>query len=115
MIIEDPTGAELCKIHEKMLLLRDTMEIERVGEAVATVKEAMITPLRERFSVGVRHGDDLEAHGNIVDHEYRIERGGDKNRRGVQALVPRARHLRRRGRPGQDDALILASPPASTA
>jgi uncharacterized protein YxjI len=26
----------------------------------------------------MKHGKDLKAHGNIVDHEYEIERDGDK-------------------------------------
>ena len=32
----------------------------------------------DRFHVEVEHGDDLKVHGNIVDHEYEIERDGDK-------------------------------------
>jgi len=108
MIIEDVTGAELCKIHQKMLRVRDTMEIERDGDTLATVKKAMITPLRERFSVDVRHGDDLEVHGNIVDHEYRIERGRDK----IAEVSKRWFRVREtygiEVAPGQDDALILA-------
>ena len=97
MIIEDTTGAELCKIQEKKLRVRDTMEIERQGDTLATVKKAMIAPLRERFSVDVRGGDDLDVHGNIVDHEYTIEQGRE-SRRGVQALVSSPRHLRHRDR-----------------
>ena len=78
LIFEDPDGRELFKIQEKKLHIRDTMEIEDGGgHTVATVKKALITPLRERFEVSVEHGDDLEAKGNIVDHEYKIERDGD--------------------------------------
>jgi uncharacterized protein YxjI len=40
------------------------------------VKKAMISPLRERFSIEVRDGADLEVHGNIVDHEYRVDSDG---------------------------------------
>jgi uncharacterized protein YxjI len=54
------------------------MKIERDGDTIVTVKKAMISPLRERFSIDVRGGDDLDAKGNMVDHEYKIERGGDK-------------------------------------
>ena len=108
MIIEDTTGAELCKIQEKKLRVRDTMEIERGDDVVATVKKAMISPLRQRYSVDVRGGDDLDVHGNIVDHEYTVERGGD-----LVAEVSK-RWFRVRDTygievaPGQDDALILA-------
>ena len=34
--------------------------------------------IRDHFKVEVDGGDDLKVHGNIVDHEYEIERGGDK-------------------------------------
>ena len=37
-----------------------------------------IVPLRDRFSIDVQGGDDMEAKGNIVDHEYKIERGRQK-------------------------------------
>src|SRR4051794_32967111 len=79
MIFEDPNGRELFKIQEKKLHIRDTMEIEDGdGHLIATVKKALITPLRERFEVKVEDGEDLEVKGNIVDHEYKIERDGDK-------------------------------------
>ena len=84
------------------------MEIERGGKTVATVKKALITPLRDRFSIEVEDGEDLEAKGNIVDHEYKIERGGDK----VAEVSKRWFRVRDTYgieiEPGQDDALILA-------
>jgi uncharacterized protein YxjI len=76
LVFEDASGAELFTVQEKKLHIRDTMEIERGGHTVATVKKALITPLRERFSIEVEGGEDMEAKGNIVDHEYKIERGG---------------------------------------
>jgi uncharacterized protein YxjI len=107
-ILEDPSGAELFKIQEKELRIRDTMEIERGGETVATVKKALITPLRDRFSVEMEGGEDMEAKGNIVDHEYKIERGGDK----VAEVSKRWFRIRDTYgieiAPGQEDALILA-------
>jgi len=88
--------------------VRDTMEIERGDDVVATVKKAMISPLRQRYSVDVRGGDDLDVHGNIVDHEYTVERGGDK----VAEVSKRWFRVRDtygiEVAPGQDDALILA-------
>jgi uncharacterized protein YxjI len=79
LVLEDASsGAELYKIQEKKLTIRDKMEIERGGTTVATVKKALITPLRDRFSIEVEDGEDMEAKGNIVDHEYKIERGGER-------------------------------------
>ena len=52
------------------------MEIEDPGgRTVATVKKALITPVRDRWTVTVADGPDLDVKGNIVDHEYTIEDG----------------------------------------
>ena len=108
LMLESPEGDELYSIQEKMLHIRDTMKIERGGATVATVKKALITPLRDRFSVDVDGGSDMEAKGNIVNHEYKIERGGDK----VAEVSKRWFRVRDTYGieivPGQDDALILA-------
>ncbi len=107
-VLEDASGGELLKIQEKKLHIRDTMEIERGGKTVATVQKALITPLRDRFSVEVEDGEDMEAKGNVVDHEYKIERGGDK----VAEVSKRWFRVRDtygiEVAPEQDDALILA-------
>jgi uncharacterized protein YxjI len=34
--------------------------------------------IRDRFAIDVEHGPDMKAHGNVVDHEYEIERDGDE-------------------------------------
>jgi uncharacterized protein YxjI len=81
LILQSPGGDELYSIQEKKLRVRDTMDIERDGHQVATVKKALVTPLRDRFSIEVHDGDDMEAKGNIVDHEYKIERRGMRSQR----------------------------------
>ena len=108
-IIESPSGDELLKIQKKMLHVRDTMKIEHDGDTVATVKKALITPLRDRFSIDVERGGELSAKGNIVDHEYEIERDGQK----VAVVSKRWFRVREtygiEVAPGEDDALILAT------
>ncbi|MGN6170352.1 MAG: LURP-one-related/scramblase family protein [Solirubrobacteraceae bacterium] len=108
-ILESPSGEELFKIQEKKLRIRDTMKIERDGDTVATVRKALVTPLHDRFAIELEHGGELSAKGNIVDHEYEIERGGQ-----TVAQVSK-RWLRARETygievaPGEDDALLLAA------
>jgi uncharacterized protein YxjI len=108
-ILKTPDGEDLFKIQERKLTIRDTMKIERDDETVATIKKALITPLRDRFSIELEKGDDLSAKGNIVDHEYEIERDGDK----VAEVSKRWFRIRDTYgieiAPGQDDALILAA------
>lgn len=108
LVLEDPSGTELFSIQEKKLRVRDTMEIERGGHTVATVKKALISPFRERFSIEVEGGEDMEAKGNVVDHEYKVERAGEK----VAEVSKRWFRVRDTYgieiAPGQDDALVLA-------
>ena len=54
-------------------------------------------------------GDDMEAKGNIVDHEYKIERDGNEVAEVSTSVVPgTATPTVSRSQPGQDDALVLA-------
>jgi uncharacterized protein YxjI len=108
-ILESPHGEELFKIQEKKLRIRDTMEIEHDGNTVATVKKALITPLRDRFVIELSDGRELSAKGNIVDHEYTIERDGHK----IAEISKRWFRIRDTYGieivPGENDALILAA------
>ena len=109
LVLEDAGGRELLKIQDRPVRVREVMEIEDAGGGtVATVKKAMITPLRDRYTVDLAGGGELSVQGNIVDHEYEIEGGGRKvaevskkwfrvrDSYGVEVL------------PDQNDALILA-------
>jgi uncharacterized protein YxjI len=105
-ILEDANGVELCKIQEKKLSVRDKMTIEH-GDTTATVHKRLLG-IRDHYVIDVEGGEDLKAHGNILDHEYEIERDGDtvakvskkwfrvRDTYGVQLAS------------GQDVALILA-------
>jgi len=76
---EDPQGNEVARIQERPVRIRESMEVERPdGSTLATIKKAMITPLRERYSIATGDGTELEAQGNLVDHEYEISKGRDK-------------------------------------
>jgi uncharacterized protein YxjI len=78
------------------------------GNTVAEVKKALITPLRDRWTVKIRNGPDMNVQGNLLDFEYEITSGSDKiaqvskkwfrvrDTYGVQVA------------PGQEDAVILA-------
>ena len=110
ILFEDMDGHELCKIQERMLRVRDSMEIEGPdGNRIAMVHKAMITPLRERWVIDVDGGPDLHAQGNIVDHEYTIERDGDR----VAEVSKRWFRVRDtygvEVAPGGNDILILAA------
>jgi uncharacterized protein YxjI len=107
--IKDMQGKEVAEIQEKLVAIRDTMDIARDGQTIATVKKALVTPLHDRFSIELEDGGELSAKGNIVDHEYEIERDGHK------IAETSKRWFRIRDiygieiSPGENDALILAA------
>jgi uncharacterized protein YxjI len=106
--LKDRSGAVAATIHKKLLAVRETMEIERDGAVLATVKKALVSPLHHRFVVELRDGGELEAVGNIVDKEFEIRSGHQ-----VLAQVSRS-WFRIRDTygvdvaPGEDDALMIA-------
>lgn len=79
LVFEDAGGNELARIQQRVARVRETMEIEGPdGSTIAVVTKAMITPLRERWTVKIGDGPDLDVQGNLLDHEYTIEGGGQK-------------------------------------
>ena len=73
---EDPHGHELAKIQERVLRVKDSMEIEDAdGHRAAIVKKAIITPFRDRWTVKIKDGPDLDVQGNVLDHEYTFTDG----------------------------------------
>src|SRR4051812_39651845 len=106
-VLEDRDGNEVARIQERKLRVRDTMAIERDGRKVATVHKALVG-FRARFKIEVEDGEDLRAHGNILDHEYEIERDGDT----VASVSKKWFRIRDtygvEVRGGEDEALMLA-------
>ena len=106
-VLEDASGREVARIREKKLTIRDKVAITRDGDTAATVHKALIG-IRDRFAIDVEHGEDLKAHGNVVDHEYEIERDGET----IATISKRWFRIRESYgvdvAAGEDTALILA-------
>ena len=105
---QDMQGNELAAIQEKVMHIKDTYSIYRNGNVLATVKKALITPLRQRFDVHVAGAENMEVQGNILDHEYEIHEG---RKRVAEVSKKWFRVADTYGVdivPGADDILILA-------
>ena len=105
--LKDASGAVVATVRKRLLAARDSMDIERDGTVIATVKKALISPLRHRSVVELLDGGELEAVGNVLDKEFEIRSGGT-----ALAQISRS-WFRMRDTygvdvaPDQDDALIL--------
>jgi uncharacterized protein YxjI len=70
-------GQECYKLQEKLARVRDTLTLYAAsGGVAATIKKALITPLRDRYTVDLPGQPGLETQGNILQHEYTIEQNG---------------------------------------
>jgi len=108
LLLEDAAGRELYKVQERLVTVRDVMTIEGPSGDVATVKKALISPLREHYTVSLNAGGEWHVQGNILDHEYEIS--GPAGR--IAEVGKKWFRIRDtygvNVAPGQDDALVIA-------
>ena len=95
-------------LREKLFSIGDDYWIETDGGERAFKVDGKALRIRDTLVRDVGGGEDMEAKGNVVDHEYKIERAGDK----VAEVSKRWFRVRDTYGveidPGQDEALIIA-------
>jgi len=109
LALHDMQGNQLAFIRQKLLAWGPTYEIWYGDDLAAVVRKKLFTFLHCKFAVDIPGPDDLEAHGNFLEHEYEFTRGGHRvasvskqwfrwtDTYGVEVCS------------GEDDVLILAS------
>lgn len=108
LVFEDAHGKKLAQIQERLLAIKDTMAVEDAnGNQVAVIKKALIAPLRDRWSVNVKGGPDLDVQGNILDHEYTIMQGRTQVAEVSKKWLSLTDTYGVEVAPGQSDILIL--------
>ncbi len=73
--LQDANGNELARMSAEMFQLRRTMDVERGGRVVATVRKALFNILSQSFTVEIAGDGELQAHGDILNHEFQIASG----------------------------------------
>lgn len=106
--LKDRSGAVVATVRKKLLAVRDTMDIERGGQVIATVRKAVFSPLRHRSTIDLADGSQLEAAGNLFDMEFEILAGGQPLARISRAWFRLRDTYGVEVAPGQDDALFIA-------
>jgi uncharacterized protein YxjI len=109
LILRDPAGREVGQVHRKLAALRPTYEITLGGKDVAEVRKHLFTPFGERFTIDVPGPDDMQISGDLLSHEFTIDRDGQVvatvSKRWLTVTASYAVEVA----PGEDDLLILAS------
>ncbi len=78
------------------------------GEAMATLRKAVIAPLRDRWTVKIGNGPDLDVQGNILNFEYEIGEGRTKVAQVSKKWFRIADTYGVQIEPSQNDIVILA-------
>lgn len=107
--LHDAGGNLLATVDRKIVAIQPTMNIERNGQLWATVRKALFTLFRQHFSIEVAGDGELEAQGDILNHEYEISSGGQ-----VVATVSKRWFSLTESygiaiAPGQDQVLLLCA------
>jgi uncharacterized protein YxjI len=109
LVLQDPAGREVGQVHRKLAAFRPTYQITIGGKDAAEVRKHLFTPFGERFTIDVPGPSDMEINGDLLDHEFTIERDGQPvatiSKRWLSMTASYAVDVA----PGEDDVLILAS------
>lgn len=76
VVISDAEGNEVAEVHRKLVALRRTYQITIGGETAAQVRKNLLTPFRDKFTIDIPGPHDLTMSGNLLDHEFTVERDG---------------------------------------
>jgi uncharacterized protein YxjI len=108
LVIEDLSGREVAAVHRQLVALRRTYTISIGGEKAAEMKKKLFTPFVDKYTIDIPGPNDLELRGDLLDHEYSVERDG----REVASVSKKWFRVRDtyavRVAEGEDDLLILA-------
>jgi uncharacterized protein YxjI len=109
LVLRDPAGREAGQVRRKLTALRPTYEISIDGKDVADVRKHLFTPFGERFTIDVHGGGDMQISGDLLSHEFTIQRDGQTvatiSKRWLTMTASYAVEVA----PGEDGVLILAS------
>ena len=73
----DMQGNLIYKLDEKVLRIRESFNIlDANGNLVAKVHNAIVDPLRERFTIELANGETMTTTGKVIWAQYDIQRGG---------------------------------------
>ena len=104
----DASGTVVYEIVQSLGHVHRTFEIRHAGQVVATVQQALLTILGDRFTVSLADGEELIVHGDLLDYEFRIERQGVEVIVASRSLINIRDSYGIRVEPGFDVGLALA-------
>ena len=102
LILRDPSGREVAQVHRKLAALGPTYQITVDGKTVAAVRKHLFSTFRERFTIDIAGAGPMEMTGDLLSHEFTIQRDRPDLCDRLQALDQPDRHLCGRHTPGRE-------------
>jgi uncharacterized protein YxjI len=96
-------------VHRKLAALRPTYEITIDGKDVAEVRKHLFTAFGERFTIDVHGAGEMQIDGDLLSHEFTIERDGQTVATVSKRWLSVTDSYTVDVAPGEDHVLILAS------
>jgi uncharacterized protein YxjI len=109
LILRDPAGCEAGQVHRKLAALRPSYEITIGGKDVAEVRKRLFTAFGDRFTIDVHGAGEMEIDGDLLSHEFTIERDGQTVAAVSKRWLSVADSYTVDVAGGEDHVLILAS------
>jgi uncharacterized protein YxjI len=106
--LADSAGNVLAVLRQPIFQLRGSMEIERDGEALATVTRAMFSPFQHRYDIALADGSVWEAQGEFSDMSWDLRAGGQVVGRISREWFAVNDAFGVEVEPGEDAALVIA-------
>ncbi|MBK8049799.1 MAG: LURP-one-related family protein [Anaerolineales bacterium] len=108
LILEDPRGQALYEIQSKVIAVKDKMAVTNPRGATQPSSNTLVSPLRDRMTANMADGADIDIRGNLLNHEYTMERRGKRGAEVSKRWITLRDTYTIEVSPGEDDALILA-------
>lgn len=109
LVLRDIPGNEVARVERKLLTIGTRYEISVHGQEIAEVRKQFFTPFREKYTIDIPGPDDLELSGNLLDHEFTVNRGGQTIATVSKQWFTLTETYGVEIASGEDDVLILAS------
>jgi uncharacterized protein YxjI len=110
LVLADPHGRPVYEIQARVISIKDKMVVTNPrGRDIAVVKHALISPLRDCMTANMADGPDIDIRGNILNHEYTMERRGKRVAEVSKRWIALRDTYTVEIAGGEDEALILAS------
>ena len=109
LVLRDPEGRVVAEVTRKVVALRPTYRVTIDGRPAADVRRHLFTPFRDRFTIDVPGPDDLEITGDLIDHEFVVERGGQRVATATRKLFRLRDTYAVDIGDGEDELLVLAA------